>query len=130
MVVLDTNILIDHLRRPTGASVLSQFVRKHPNEELAISVITIQELYEGKSTAVEKRERDMLVSLAPLKILGYSREIAETAGKICRDTTKKYDFPDAAIAAGCLVNHCSLATLNKKDFTGINGLEMVEINPR
>lgn len=127
MVVLDTNIIIDHLRRPTGTAVLSQLVQKYPGEKLAISVISVQELYEGKSTALEERERDMLASLAPLKILGYSREVAETAGKICRDTTKKYDFPDAAIAATCLVNHCQLATLDKKDFVGIEGLEMLEV---
>lgn len=127
MVVLDTNIVIDHLRRPAGVTVLTQFMQRHPQEELAISTITIQELYEGKSTVIKDRERDLLASLAPFEILAYSHEVAEAAGKICRDTTKQYDFPDAAIAATCLVNHCALATLNKKDFSGIEGLEQAKI---
>lgn len=126
MVVLDTNIVIDHLRRPKGTTVLSTIVQQYPHEDLAISTITIQELYEGKSTRLEDREKDLLATLSSLKVLGYSREVAQRAGQLCRDASRVYDFPDAAIAATCLVNHCQLATLDKKDFSGIEGLEMVE----
>lgn len=34
------------------------------------------------------------------------------------------DFADAAIAATAIHNHCELATLNPKDFTGIPNLSL------
>lgn len=51
MVILDTNIVIDHLRQPKGRkSTLTKLAQETPKEILAISTITVQELYEGQST--------------------------------------------------------------------------------
>jgi predicted nucleic acid-binding protein len=48
--VLDTNI-IDNLRQAHGTeTVLEKFVRMRAKDALAISTISIQELYEGTST--------------------------------------------------------------------------------
>jgi len=49
MVILDTNIIIDHLRQKQE-SLFENLVNKINKNELAISVITIQELFTGKST--------------------------------------------------------------------------------
>lgn len=126
MVVLDTNVVIDHLRQLKKAeSELTRLVKDKPKLMLAISVISIQELYEGRSTKDEEKERDLLATIAPLKILPYTYEVAELAGKIARDLKKSIELADAAIAATTIVNGARLLTLNKKDFNGIGGLELI-----
>ncbi len=128
MVVLDTNIIIEHLRLPgSEKSTLVKIVGKVTGEVLAVSVISIQELYEGKSTKDEKKEGALLATIAPLKILPYTYKVARLAGKIARDLERPIELADAAIAATTILNGGRLATLNKKDFLGIKGLEMVKI---
>ena len=62
MVILDTNIIVDHLRLREGNedSQLIAIVKKNPKESLAISMITVQELYEGKSTKDSQKEQFLL----------------------------------------------------------------------
>lgn len=122
---MDTNILIDHLRSlPKRKSILRQLVEKHSEEELAISVVSIQELYEGKSTRDPAREKDLLAIIAPLKLLSYELSVATLAGKIARDLSQPIELADAAIAATTLQNQAKLLTLNKKDFVDIPGLSL------
>ncbi len=128
MVVLDTSIVIDHLRCRGGRrSAFDRLSEKFSRDELGISMITIQELYEGKSTLDIARENEIVVLIGSIKIFPYSYEAAKRAGEIARDLNGLIEIPDAAIAATCLVNHCQLATLDKKDFVDIEGLEMLEI---
>ena len=125
MVILDTNIIIDHIRQKKGAeTALKKIVRTIPKEAFFISIITIQELYEGKSTKGEEEDRYLLATIAPLKILPYSYETAKLAGEIARDSGKPLEFPDAAIAATAIINNCELFTLNKKDFQTIKDLRL------
>jgi predicted nucleic acid-binding protein len=128
MVVLDTNIIIDHLRRLRGPSWLEKIAKNFPKENLAISVITIQELYEGKSTREKEKEKMLLATITPLKILSYTYEIAELAGKIARDSQRPLELADAAIAATAIINDALLATLNKKDFAAIPRLKLLELS--
>lgn len=126
MVVVDTNVIIDHLRmRGKGESALVRLRTVHANEKITISLLTIQELYEGKSISNIDREKEMRSVLIDFEVLPYSVEIAKKAGEINREFTHPRDAFDMAIAATCLVNQCSLATLNRKDFLGIEGLELV-----
>ena len=126
MVVLDTNIIIDHLRQPkTKNSRLIKIAKQRPKETLAISMISIQELYEGRSTRNEEKEQFLLAIIAPLKILPYDYEAAKLAGQIARDLGRPIELADAAIAASTMLNGAQLVTLNKKDFQGIKELELV-----
>lgn len=125
MVILDTNIIIDHLRQKDGEdSHLMRIARKIAKENLAISVITVQELYEGRSTKSEEKEAYLTATISPLKVLSYSYEIAQLAGEIARDSPRPIELADAAIAATAIVHDASLFTLNAKDFRGIKGLEV------
>lgn len=126
MVILDTNIIIDHLRRSKKReSSLVKIAKQRPKETLAISVISIQELYEGQSTRSEEKEEYLLATIAPLKILPYTYEVAQLSGLIARDLDRPIELADATIAATAIVNGAQLFTLNKKDFRGIEGLEFV-----
>ena len=127
MVILDTNIIIDHLRKRDGDSLLIQIADKFPSDSLCISVLTIQELYAGKSTLNPDKEKLLLMTISPLKVLPYNFEIAKMAGKIDRDTDKIRGFTDTAIAATAIHNNIELATLNKKDFQDIPDLQLFDI---
>jgi len=125
MVVLDTSIIIDHLRQKPGTiTLLCKINRKEGRRNLFISVITIQELYEGKSTLSESKLKEMLSVIAPLEILEYNREIAEIAGTVARDSKTTIEFADTAIAATCVFNDSKLFTLNTNHFKDIPDLEL------
>ena len=125
MVVLDSNIVIDHLRQYPKKSKLREIEEKTLAGSLAISIITVQELYEGKSTLDEAREEILVEVISNLKILPYTFETAKLAGVIARDLDYPIDFADAAIAATAILNKAPLLTLNKKDFKGIKGLKLI-----
>jgi tRNA(fMet)-specific endonuclease VapC len=126
MVILDANIIIDHLRMPRAESHYKQIVTASALEELKISTITIQELYSGKSTREEWREFEMLDSLKEIELVPYNYEIAQCAGILIRDSANKLTFPDAAIAATAILNKAKLFTLNVKYFKEIKGLQLWE----
>ncbi len=125
MVVIDTSILIDYLRRPHENSPFKEFTRLNQEERLAISILTIQELYAGKSSKEVKKESFFLDIVSKMEVLPYSYQTAQLAGEITRDYNKNFEFPDAAIAATVILNKANLFTLNKKDFKGIKGLKLI-----
>ncbi len=123
MVILDTNIIIDHLRSSTShKTALIKLVKKYPKLSLSISLLSVQELYEGSSTRIEDREKDLLATISPLRLLPYTYEVAKLAGMIARDLKKPIELADAAIAATAILNHAELYTLNTKDFVAIPDL--------
>jgi len=124
MVILDTSIIIDHLRQPYSKSLLAKIEKEHTRETLCLSILSVQELYEGQSTKNPEQEKDLIATITPLKILPYSYEIAKYAGRIMRDVSYPIEFADAAIAATAIVNGASLFTLDKKDFQGVKGLDL------
>lgn len=126
MVILDTNIIIDHLRQTSALSQLITFTQKHPQESLALSIISVQELYQGKSTAQETKEAAMLATVHGLQILPYTYETAELAGRISRDSEVLLEFPDAAIAATAILQTAPLLTFNQKHFASIPNLELFD----
>ena len=112
VVLLDTNIIIDHLRQPPGKSILSLLV-KNPSYELQMSVISMQELYAGSSTLHIQKEKDLVTTTSQFHIVSYTYEIAKLAGIIERDLKKPIGFADAAIAATDypMVQHSHLSIL-------------------
>lgn len=124
MVVLDTSIIIDHLRQTgTKASYLEKLLKKDKRQSLAISVISIQELYEGQSTKDKHKEEKLLATISPLRILPYTFEVAQKAGEIGRDLDHPIELADCAIAASAIIYGYQLLTLDKKHFQGIKELE-------
>ena len=128
MVILDTNLIIDHLRQVNTKqdTRLIQLAREYHQEQLGISMISVQELYEGKSVAIQQGEQQLLAIISSLKIFSYTLEIAKKAGEIARELSQPIEFADVAIAATCIVNHAGLATLNEKHFLKIPQLQLVK----
>jgi predicted nucleic acid-binding protein len=83
----------------------------------------VQELFQGKSLGDEEEEKRVLEVIAPFEVLEYTIDIAKRAGKIVRENNGA-SFVDAAIAATAITYGSQLATLNRKDFEKIKGLEL------
>ena len=128
MVVVDTNIIIDHLRQKApNDSIFSKILARTKPDDLAISTITIQELFTGQSTKDKEIEKLILAILLPVNILSYTYEVAKMAGEITRDLNRPIELADVAIAATAILNECEFATLNKKHFEGIKDLEFLDL---
>ncbi|MEX1112324.1 MAG: type II toxin-antitoxin system VapC family toxin [Candidatus Andersenbacteria bacterium] len=125
MVVLDTSIIIDHLRQKPGHPTrLLKVLSKVGKQNLAISPITIQELYRGESTRDEAKEELLLATIAPLRLLPYTYEVAQLAGEIGRDSQRSIELGDAVIAATAITHGAQLLTLNQKDFSHIPEIDL------
>ncbi|MEK7521344.1 MAG: PIN domain-containing protein [Patescibacteria group bacterium] len=125
MVILDTSVIVDHIRQPGKRSSLDEIFEKYPNENFGISTITIQELYQGKSTREKEKEEILLGAISSFITLPYIYDTARLAGEISRDAPTPIAFADAAIAATAILNSASLLTLNKKDFEKIENLALL-----
>ena len=125
MVLVDTSIIIDHLRqRSHDTTVLEKLFASEGEGSVAVSTISVQELYAGKSTLDPVKEGHLTKLLSKLVLIPYSLETAQLAGKLARDMSGYLRFADAATAATALLKSCPVATLNVKDFEKIEGLEV------
>lgn len=109
-ILVDTDVLIDHLRG----------VRRFEPDAAGVrySVVTRAELYAGRGT--EEGRVDTL--LAPFGELAVDRAIAERAGRLRREHGMR--LPDALIAATALEFDLSLLTRNRRDFEFVVGLRL------
>jgi predicted nucleic acid-binding protein len=118
--LVDTNVLIDHLRNlPQATTYLSQARRQG---RLWISAITIAEIYVGQNTrqpvALAKAKR----LLQHFRVAYLDRTIAAQGGALARDFA--IDLPDALIAATALHKGLQLVTRNTKHFVHIPNLNL------
>ncbi len=127
VILLDSNIIIDHLRLKGKNSIQYNLINQHLDDSFAVSTITIQELFAGASTKSKSPLVLLNQTLSELDICLYTQEVAELAGKITRDRDLRMQFADAAIAATAIHYGASLATLNAIDFKGIPRLHLLPL---
>jgi len=112
MILLDTNILVDFLRRNPAAIDWLAALDDRP----AISAISVLELYAGARS--QRDEHDIVSLRQPVACLPVAEVIAERAGTLVRHFGKSHgiDMADAIIAATAEHHGLRLATLNVKHF--------------
>jgi len=110
--VIDTSILIDHLRQRAEAT---RWLIEHEAEGLLLSVITRAEILSGMRAPEEEKTRALLSAFATLPV---DERVADAAGEYRRRYWRSHQLllPDALIAATARVHGCVLATLNTRDF--------------
>lgn len=121
MILVDTNIFIEIFK---GNAEVEHSVGLFIPQELAMSSVTVMELYYGALNKLElKRIRK---HLAVFRICHISISTSETATSLIERYAKSHglQIPDALIAATALEHHCPLLTLNLKDFMYIEGLQL------
>lgn len=122
-VLIDTDILIDHLRGQEKAKDYLKMIENGSTSGV-ISVITEAELAAGDSM------KDMQVQMKVRRLVGIlekaevTSEIAWKAGELKRDYGCR--LMDALIAATAMKSNIKLVTRNIKHYENIAGLEIEE----
>jgi predicted nucleic acid-binding protein len=115
LFLLDTNIIVDVLRRREDARLLIENILSQ-GKPLASCPVTITEVYAGMRPHEEKATRAFMKSLVFLPV---TAEIAEQAGLLKQRYAKRgkvLSVQDATIAAISIAYGCMLVTENTKDF--------------
>lgn len=112
--LVDTNILIDHLRNKSEAT---NFLIKNIKIgiRLGFSVITRIELFAGMKVSEKRYIECLLMSMQPVPV---TDDIAQMAGEYMNLYRKSHalTIPDAIIAATAKYEAAELVTLNIKHF--------------
>jgi predicted nucleic acid-binding protein len=119
MIVLDTSVLIAHLR---GDQAATRYLLEIPAADRAASVLARIEV-EGGMRSGERRSVGSLFSI--LRLLPVTDAVARRAGELLRGYRRSHqdiDLVDYAVAATVELHGATLATLNVKHFPMIKGL--------
>jgi predicted nucleic acid-binding protein len=119
-VLLDSDILIDHLR---GYEPARQYLKRFETGEMqgSLSIITVAELAAGQMRQ-EQEEEKVQQLLALFTHIALDFAIAWRGGEIRRQYHTR--LADALIAATALSRHLPLSTRNLQHFTPIEGLRV------
>lgn len=135
MILLDTNV-ISELMRPRPEPRVIRWVDAQPEFDLWISAITVAEIRLGIALLPEGKRKDVLTDLAEQtfqedfseQCLPFDCEAAAEYALIVAERNRKgrpVSVEDALIAAVARTAGLKLATRNTKDFSGIQGLALV-----
>ena len=121
-LVIDTDIIIDYLRRRTD---VLRTVRLH--FPCAITAIT---LYELKAVGMrsERQEKLIAILLELMEVLPFDQRSAEQAAEIWRSLARKGELiglADILIAGICLANELPLLTRNPDHYRRVPGLKVL-----
>ena len=125
-VCIDTSILIDYYRKKDKTKSLF-YMLTSAYEDFSVSIITAYEILIG---ANDNASKFWMSIFDEIKILSYDKKVNHHAVNIYKDlkrTSKLIDIPDIIIAATALAHNLSIATLNKKHFSRIQHLHILDI---
>ena len=126
MYLLDTDIVIYNLK---GHKVVHDNLRKHYNDLLCLSVISLMELYYGayKSERIESNLAKIKTIESCLKIIRIGEEVVELFGMLkskLENEGQTLDDFDLIIASIALTHNMILVTNNTRHFKRIEGLRL------
>lgn len=125
---LDTSVIIHALR---GRPAVYRFL-EHTDGEFSSSFVCFAELYEGVYRAKNRRTAALQISefaSGLSEIIGLDMEIAKQFGQLRAQLHQHgliIEDLDILIAATCLVHRLTLVTFNRKHFSRIANLVMLE----
>jgi tRNA(fMet)-specific endonuclease VapC len=127
MFLLDTDTIIYSLK---GNPAVRKGLSEHLHDSMAISVVTLMELYYGAYKSVK-----ILPNLARIRtienafeVMPIGHEIAQTFGELKTNLEKQgtpLDDFDLILAACALTHNCTLVTNNVKHFDRVPGLRLM-----
>jgi tRNA(fMet)-specific endonuclease VapC len=124
MICLDTSVLIDYFRKKNKSkSFFYDLAGKY--EVFAVSSITEFEIYKGSNAEQDNFWDDFFSKIVSLPFNSEANRQAIFIDRRLKKTKNQIDLPDLMIAASSIVNGLKLATLNKKHFDMIEGLEII-----
>lgn len=127
-LVLDTSVLIDHLRGGKVWDKLFDEFEGLVDIEFCIPIIVLFELYSGQSSrnkSIAEKIKNLLRNFQKIEL---TENIAQRAGEIYRDSKiKSFGAADYIIAASALEIGAQVVTLNKKHFEKIPGINLYNL---
>jgi hypothetical protein len=137
MILLDTNVLSE-LMRPSPELKVLQWLDAQPAMDIWVSAVTVAEIRLGIEHLPDGKRKGLLSDLAERmfredfseRCLSFDFSAAGKYASIVALRTRQgspISVEDAQIAAITQANGLALATRNVKDFSAIEGLEL--INP-
>jgi predicted nucleic acid-binding protein len=124
MILCDTNVIIEVLKKNP---VVIQAIEQIGLERIAVSVVTVMELYYG---ALHKAElKKIKRHLSSIQILHIDEAISVAAADLIERYAKSHglQIPDALIAATSINLDLQLYTGNRKDFVYIENISLWSI---
>ena len=131
MIVLDTNVVSELMRKDAAAEVVA-WVDRHPGDQVFITAVTAAELLYGvarlpdgrSKQALAAKVRDLIDEDFEDQVLSFNSDSAHHYAEIVASRArlgKPISMADAQIAAICRQYELGLGTRNTKDFadTGI-----------
>jgi predicted nucleic acid-binding protein len=128
-ILLDTSIFIAYEH---GQFDLSAFFQNWIDTPVGIAAITLSELWHGvERDAVParqtKRAARVEAMLKDMEVFSFTADIARLHARLWAELEtrgERIGAHDMQIAATCLFHEYAIATLNKKDFKRISGLNV------
>jgi predicted nucleic acid-binding protein len=124
-LLLDTSVLIAHLRKIPGVRALLERFREQMF--FAISAITLVEVWQGAKPAETEQTRLLLQGLDTVAL---DSALAEKAGQLAYQLRMQgytCDLADAVIGATAINMNAPLLTTNTKHFEAIPGLDVWDL---
>ena len=135
MIVLDTNV-VSHLTKPSPSLKVMEWLNSYDDQELLITSITVAEMRfgvaimdDGANKIAMAKSVDKALDEFGGVCLAFDGIAAEDYALIVaarRAAGRPIGVHDAQIAAIALSGGFTLATMNKKDFEGIDGLKVID----
>jgi predicted nucleic acid-binding protein len=129
-IILDADVVI---RSEKGTFDLKAWVGSRPNDQFEIAAITVAELWHGVERAAglhkSRREHYLRNVLARLPIIAYTEQTAYEHARIwaaLESSGKMIGFYDLMVGATALERGSDVATFNKRHFSQIRGLKVIE----
>ena len=122
MVLCDTNIFIHAFN---GRQETVDRLRKIGLDKVALSVITLMELYQGMGNKIELAQLKRKISYYDVV------DVDIATSKLAANLIEKYklshnlQIPDAIIAATAVIHQIPFYTYNVKDFAFIPGISLL-----
>ena len=129
-IMLDADVVI---RGEKGTFDLEAWVASRPNDRFEIAAITVAELWHGVERAVgshkTRREHYLRTVVESLPIIPYTEQTAYEHARIwaaLESSGNMVGFYDLTVGATALERGSDVATFNKRHFSQIRGLKIIE----
>ena len=121
MILCDTSVLIEALKKNP---IVIQAIEKIGLERIAVSVVTVMELYYGALNKAELKK--IKRHLSSIRIFQIEEEISIMASDLIERYANSHglQIPDALIAATSINRDLQLYTGNTKDFVYIKNIRL------
>ena len=129
-IILDADVII---RGERGVLDLAAWAASRANDRFEVAAITVAELWHGVERAVEphksKRRKYLETIVAALPVIPYTEQTAYEHARLWADLQsagKMIGAYDLIVAATALERGSHVATFNKRHFSLVKGLQVIE----